>query len=66
MAPEGRVIVIGFAAGNIPSVKVNRLLLRNVAVIGAAYGTFLDLDHALMSRHHSQSHGTRGLCTPRT
>jgi NADPH2:quinone reductase len=26
--------VIGFAAGGIPAVKVNRLLLRNVGVLG--------------------------------
>ena len=32
LAVEGRLLVIGFAAGGIPTVKVNRLLLRNVAV----------------------------------
>ncbi len=30
LATEGRLLVIGFAAGGIPTVKVNRLLLRNV------------------------------------
>jgi NADPH2:quinone reductase len=30
----GRLIVIGFAGGGIPSVKVNRLLLRNLTVTG--------------------------------
>jgi NADPH2:quinone reductase len=38
LAPEGRIVVMGFAAGGIPSVKVNRLLMRNVEVIGAAWG----------------------------
>jgi NADPH:quinone reductase len=33
----GRLIVIGFAGGSIPSVKVNRLLLRNLTVRGIAY-----------------------------
>jgi NADPH2:quinone reductase len=32
----GRLVVIGFAAGGIPTVKVNRLLLRNLTVIGIA------------------------------
>lgn len=41
LAPEGRLLVIGFAAGGIPTVKVNRLLLRNVGVLGVAWGEFL-------------------------
>jgi NADPH2:quinone reductase len=48
LAPEGRILVIGFAAGQIPQVKVNRLLLRNVGVLGVAFGAFLELDPALM------------------
>lgn len=40
MAPEGRLIVIGFASGRIPSVTVNRLLFRNTSVVGAAWGHF--------------------------
>jgi NADPH2:quinone reductase len=42
LAVEGRLLVIGFAAGGIPTVKVNRLLLRNVAVIGVGYGEFVN------------------------
>jgi NADPH:quinone reductase len=30
----GRLVVIGFTAGSIPVVKVNRLLLRNLSLIG--------------------------------
>jgi NADPH:quinone reductase len=37
---EGRLVVIGFTEGEIPSVKVNRLLFRNVSVVGAAWGEF--------------------------
>ena len=39
-APEGRLIVIGFAGREIPTVKANRLLLTNTAVIGAATNEF--------------------------
>jgi NADPH2:quinone reductase len=42
LATEGRLLVIGFAAGGIPMVKVNRLLLRNVAVIGVGYGEYVN------------------------
>ena len=38
LAEGGRVLVVGFAGGTIPEVKVNRLLLSNTEVIGAAWG----------------------------
>lgn len=40
LAPEGRLLVIGFTAGEIPSVKVNRLLLNNLDVVGVGWGAF--------------------------
>jgi NADPH:quinone reductase len=33
----GRVVVVGFTGGSIPEVKVNRLLLHNTGVVGAAW-----------------------------
>ncbi|MGI8557381.1 MAG: NADPH:quinone oxidoreductase family protein [Solirubrobacteraceae bacterium] len=36
LASEGRLVVVGFTAGEIPQVKVNRLLLRNVDVCGCS------------------------------
>lgn len=50
LSPEGRIVVVGFAAGEIPKVAVNRLLLRNVSVVGAAWGAFLDLEPELVSQ----------------
>jgi NADPH:quinone reductase len=38
----GRVAVVGFTGGSIPEVRVNRLLLRNLEVIGAGWGAWLD------------------------
>jgi NADPH:quinone reductase len=38
---EGRVVVVGFAGGSIPEVKVNRLLLRNTDVVGAGWGGYV-------------------------
>jgi NADPH2:quinone reductase len=40
LAPEGRLLVIGFTGGEIPTVKVNRLLLNNVSVVGVGWGAF--------------------------
>lgn len=36
----GRWVVVGFAGGGIPEIKVNRLLLRNLSAIGAGWGAF--------------------------
>jgi NADPH2:quinone reductase len=38
LAPEGRIVVVGFTSGEIPEVKINRLLLRNVDVRGCSFG----------------------------
>jgi NADPH:quinone reductase len=35
---NGRVIVVGFTAGSIPEVRVNRLLLNNTEIVGAGWG----------------------------
>jgi NADPH2:quinone reductase len=40
LAPEGRLLVIGFTGGEIPTVKVNRLLLTNVSVVGVGWGAY--------------------------
>jgi len=40
LAPEGRLLVIGFTGGEIPTVKVNRLLLNNISVVGVGWGAY--------------------------
>jgi len=40
IAWNGRLLVIGFAGGEIPSVKVNRILLKNIAVVGLHWGAY--------------------------
>lgn len=37
---HGRLLVIGFTAGEIPEVKVNRLLLNNISVVGVGWGAY--------------------------
>jgi len=38
IAPEGRLLVIGFASGRIPSIAANRILLKNMSVVGVFWG----------------------------
>jgi NADPH:quinone reductase len=38
LAWEGRILVIGFASGEIPQIPANRLLLKNAAAIGFYWG----------------------------
>ena len=40
LAPGGRLLVVGFTGGEIPTVKVNRLLLNNVDAIGVGWGAW--------------------------
>lgn len=40
LAPEGRLLVVGFTGREIPTVKVNRLLLTNTEVVGVGWGGF--------------------------
>lgn len=37
---DGRLLVIGFTGGEIPTVKVNRLLLNNISVVGVGWGAY--------------------------
>jgi NADPH:quinone reductase len=41
LRPTGRLLVLGFTGGAIPEVRVNRLLLRNVEVVGAGFGAWM-------------------------
>ncbi|TMU98151.1 NADPH:quinone oxidoreductase family protein [Streptomyces sp. DASNCL29] len=37
LAPEGRHLVVGFAVGKVPELPTNRLLTRNVEVVGVSW-----------------------------
>jgi len=41
LAPAGRLLVVGFTGGEIPTVKVNRLLLNNIDVVGVGWGAWI-------------------------
>jgi NADPH2:quinone reductase len=57
LAPEGRLVTVGFTSGTIAKAPANRLLLRNTGVLGAAWRELLDHDHTLFARTAEQVAG---------
>ncbi len=41
IASAGRLLVIGFASGRIPTIAANRILLKNMSVVGAVWGGYV-------------------------
>ncbi len=39
--PEGRILTIGFASGEVPQIKANHLLVKNLSVLGLYWGGYL-------------------------
>ncbi|XP_078417636.1 5-taurinomethyluridine-[tRNA] synthase subunit GTPB3, mitochondrial [Cetorhinus maximus] len=50
LAWEGRIVVVGFAGGNIPTVPANLLLLKNVAAMGVYWGKYQHQNFPVFSR----------------
>lgn len=48
LAPEGRYLVVGFAGSGIPTLALNRVLLRNIDVVGVGWGAFLGTDTSIV------------------
>ncbi len=40
IASGGRLLVIGFASGRIPTIAANRILLKNISIVGALWGGY--------------------------
>jgi NADPH2:quinone reductase len=41
IAPEGRLLVVGFAGGRIPAIQANRILLKDISIVGVHWGAYL-------------------------
>jgi NADPH2:quinone reductase len=41
IASEGRLAVIGFASGRVPTMAANRVLLKNISLVGVLWGGYL-------------------------
>ena len=53
-APEGRILVVGFASGTIPVLPVNKVLLRSIDVVGVNYGGMLPIDQEFPAVAHAE------------
>lgn len=42
-APDGRIVVIGFASGQVPQIPANIMLVKNLSVIGLYWGAYRDI-----------------------
>jgi NADPH2:quinone reductase len=62
----GRVVCIGFAAGRIPTVKVNYLLVKNIAVSGLQWSDYRDRqpEKVRQVQQHLYELHARGLLRP--
>jgi NADPH2:quinone reductase len=66
IAFDGRLLVIGFASGRIPSVEMNRVLLKNISLVGLHWGLYFDKDPVVIQdaqRALFELHG-RGKISP--
>lgn len=52
IAFEGRLLVIGFAGGRIPTVAANRIMLKNISVVGLNWGAYRDRSSPLVRQVH--------------
>jgi NADPH2:quinone reductase len=46
IAWNGRLVVIGFASGEIPSVKLNRVMLKNISLVGLHWSAYPEREPA--------------------
>jgi NADPH2:quinone reductase len=57
LAWRGRLLVVGFASGEIPSAKANLLLLKGSAVVGVFWGAFATREPELNAANFAQLFG---------
>jgi NADPH2:quinone reductase len=48
IAPDGRILVVGFASGQVPQVPANILLVKNVTLIGYYWGAYRKINPAMV------------------
>ena len=67
LAPEGRLLTMGYASGRIPSVPANRLLLRNADVRGVLWGELMSMHQGLFRQTAAELEEllAAGMPTPR-
>jgi NADPH2:quinone reductase len=66
IAPGGRLLVVGFASGRIPSIAANRVLLKDISVVGVFWGSRVRLnpDYAAETQRELDRLWTQGKIRP--
>jgi len=54
IAPFGRLLIIGFAGGRIPSIAANRILLKNMSVVGVLWGNHVSAHPEYAAETHAE------------
>ncbi|MEV6793483.1 NADPH:quinone oxidoreductase family protein [Streptomyces sp. NPDC051320] len=54
VAFEGRIVVVGFASGAIPSPALNHALVKNYTIMGLHWGLYAQKDPASIGRCHAE------------
>ncbi|GAA0997821.1 NADPH:quinone oxidoreductase family protein [Acrocarpospora macrocephala] len=54
VAFEGRILVVGFAGGDIPSVPLNHALIKNYSIVGLHWGLYQRRDPAAVRQCHDE------------
>ncbi|HEV7147287.1 MAG TPA: NADPH:quinone oxidoreductase family protein [Pedococcus sp.] len=54
VAFEGRIVVVGFTSGKIPSPGLNHALVKNYSILGLHWGLYLQRDHTVAAEAHAQ------------
>lgn len=57
IAWNGRLVIIGFASGEIPQLAANRIMLKNIAVVGLHWPPYLEHDPELVARAQAEMFG---------
>lgn len=57
IAFEGRIVIVGFAAGRIPTIAANRLLLKNCSAVGLFWGAYQTRNPELVARTQELLYG---------
>jgi NADPH:quinone reductase len=53
IAPKGRLLIVGFASGRIPSIAANRILFKEISVTGAYWGGHVQANPAVIGETHA-------------
>ncbi|WP_374984648.1 NADPH:quinone oxidoreductase family protein [Streptomyces fradiae] len=66
VAFEGRIVVVGFAAGDVPAPALNHALVKNYAILGLHWGLYRQKDPAAVRRCHDilTEYAAKGLIKP--